>query len=131
MTLEDFQNTRYGPNKPKSSCDCCGIATVPFALVEHADFGGFVCGHCITDKERTLLAENPVANMEEEWNLIKSQRNRILEQYAWTIQRGSPLNTACQKAFETLMKNLHKLTITYATPAEVIWPDIPTLEYGD
>lgn len=124
--IDDLMKKQQGFPMVKPRCPTCEYERHPVELIVTGDT--YLCTHCMADAERAIP---DVVNIEEEWNNVKGKRNLLLEQYSWTVRRGSPLNKACQDAFEALFKKLHKLTVTHATPAAVVWPDIPPLVYGD
>lgn len=62
--------------------------------------------------------------------LAKGQRNKLLEQYSWTVLPHSPLTPANQRQWLTYLKSLHKVLLQPAAQ-KINWPKQPKLEYAD
>ncbi|CAB4131779.1 Phage tail assembly chaperone protein [uncultured Caudovirales phage] len=60
---------------------------------------------------------------------IRQERNTRLDLSLWAVMPGSPLTQACQDEFTEYRKKLHRLTVDFDIPGEVIWPSQPDLVY--
>ncbi len=87
-------------------------------MIEGTD--GFICSHC-------LLVDEPVPD--ELWASAKGQRNVLLEKYSWTLSPASPLTDICKTNFLAYLKQLNALTVDYDSPENLVWPEVPAMEY--
>ena len=112
-----FPSDRTGPD---SICSACGHLFN--ALFMNPDG---ICNSCKAEQLRLDELENEAPIVEEQWNDIKAKRNQILNETLWTIQPDSPLTVECQADFATYRRTLHRLTIDFTDPDDVVWPTIP------
>ena len=97
-----------------------------------------ICGGCYQDFKRLADAAADAAARaavagtwdSDEGSAVKADRNNRIAAWAWATQAGSPLSVACQDECALYVAALHRLTIDFATPADVVWPEEPMLEYA-
>lgn len=142
-TLEAKIIAEEGELPATAPCGICSILTAPFALVcPDEEAGLFICGHCITNQHRAAVLEAEAAALAalevstpwetEHGKWVRAERNRRRDAVAWAINPlTSPLSSVCQAEFVQYVKELHTLTIDYATPAAVVWPVEPALAYPE
>lgn len=120
----------------------CRYVGPAFSFANVADFDAvdraYICGNCYQDLVR--LAEQmgrifaalagPPAWDSEEGAYVRAQRNAKLAAAFWTVQVGSPLTEACQAEWADYIRALHRLTVDYPGPADVVWPAEPELIYA-
>lgn len=93
------------------------------------------CDYCRAEYERAVHAIVTGLNrLSEGWesaagDAVRAERNQRLARDQWTVLRGSPLSEECQAAFAQYFLLLNRLTVDYEKPADVIWPERPTLAY--
>lgn len=135
---------------PKSyPCSRCGRETHPYGLqiksgdqinIETEEVADAVCGHCILDEQRQDNAEAEQAEaeriaQEEPWNTpqaieMKLERNRRIDRAHWAIDPlTSPLSAKTRGLYVAYIKALHRISVEFPTPDDVVWPDEPALEY--
>ena len=128
-TYEDFCIAAGQAVPTAQICTNCERSYPPFGLVKHEEHNDWICGHCVIDTER-IKDLNPVLNVEEFWNHIKSQRNKLLNDYSWTIREDSPLSFECKAKYLLFLRSLHRITIDNSDPTKVCFPEPPIFEYG-
>lgn len=122
-------------------CNCCprtGPATA-FASMSGVtgDHPAFLCWTCASEPHRLALAKQEAEAMAElqPWDTelgthLKVERDRRVNASLWTTASGSPLTTECREAWRTWRTLMHRITLDFATPGEVIWPDEPPLTFS-
>lgn len=63
------------------------------------------------------------------WDEIRTARNALLDAWRWAVQPDSPLAPECQAAVLAFLKTLNRVTIDFASPGDVQWPEAPALSY--
>lgn len=134
LNMEDVLRAAGEEVPATIQCQSCGKIGSP-STMKHVDgdshFGvTYVCAAEFLSFIREPLPSLPDSGWNSELGLyIKSQRNKLLNSTQWTTQRGSPLTEACQDLWVAYHVALNALTITFAEPADVVWPVQPGLEY--
>lgn len=112
------------------ACPGCGSPFDPVAIVKIGK--KWRCGHCkmAEDRAETVARELAADPAQMGWdselgNGVKAERNRLLDQWAWTIRADSPLTADCQAGFLTFLKALNRITSRYAKPHDVVLPTPP------
>lgn len=62
---------------------------------------------------------------------MRARRLALQQQWAWTVAADSPLSTACQAEWLTWLKSLHRWTIDFARPDDVVALAQPQLVYDE
>lgn len=98
----------------------------------------FICTTCASGPHREALAAQSAVEAEacdpwlsEAGLLIKSQRTQKVNETLWTTAAGSPLTAANREQWEAWRAAMHRLTLDFANPGDVEWPEHPALVYGD
>lgn len=122
------------------SCRCGRMLPAPsFVCTDELgpDLPRFVCSTCASDVHRRALAaqEQAEAAQLDPWDTeagraLKVDRDRRVNGSLWTDAPGSPLTSACRAAWTAWRTTLFRLTLDFAGPEEVTWPEEPGLEYG-
>lgn len=63
--------------------------------------------------------------------MLRVKRNRLLDAWGWTVAAHSPLTRQNQTAWMRYLKELHRLLRADPDPANVVWPEMPPLEYAN
>lgn len=130
ITLEEYCLEHSLDIPTQAACSQCTHSKEPFELVSWDDDPEvYVCGHCTMDDHRRSEALAPV-DANEEWNSIRVLRNKKLEDHAWTVAPHSPLSEQSKDNFMQYLRLLHRITVDYSSPSEVIWPALPEYEYS-
>lgn len=61
---------------------------------------------------------------------VRNKRSKMLDDTDWTTGRDSPLSPECQEEWSTYRKALHALLKDKPHPAEIVWPEPPSLVYA-
>lgn len=61
---------------------------------------------------------------------VRAMRNKLLDQYAWTVSAASPLSVLNQLQWKTYLLALHNVTNGLLDPTKVLWPSPPPLLYA-
>ncbi|MDO1559833.1 hypothetical protein Q0812_10385 [Brevundimonas sp. 2R-24] len=134
MNLEDHLLADSLTPEAEYACPLCLRRGPPFMFAAtHEDDRfehDYVCSTCLRDAERAeIAAAEADADAEADWSAVKVERNRRINEALWAVSPGSPLTQECQAAFAAMIGELHRVTIDFYTPADVVWPIIPELAF--
>ncbi len=98
------------------------------------------CTNCTIDLERQAIfeaeqLEKARLEVEEPWNTdegiaLKIERNRRINEAMWAVDENtSPLAEAAKEEWRTYVSQLHRITVDYTCPADVVWPVEPAITY--
>lgn len=107
-------------------CPTCGHQNRHAVEMIKVD-GGYICSTCFLRGLPLPLAEQVTPWESELANYIRVQRDRLLDGWRWAIMPDSPLKPEMQSTILAYMQILHRITIQFATPEDVTWPDPPVL----
>ncbi len=79
-----------------------------------------------TQLVRSKTQQEIDAEIAQQWQTIRSQRDSLLDDTDWTQLPDSPLTEQKKSEFATYRQSLRDITTTYATPSLVVWPTIPS-----
>lgn len=65
------------------------------------------------------------------WDRIRAERNFLLSQSDWTQLADAPLSPEQKQAWAVYRQALRDVPSSFATPEEVVWPDIITVQPND
>jgi hypothetical protein len=98
----------------------------------------FCCAICASEAHRIGLAAQKEAALAQlpPWEtdagtLVKLERDRLINASLWTDAPGSPLTAECQLNWTAWRARMHRLTVDFANPGDVVMPEQPALEYGE
>lgn len=139
-TLQDRLLAAGKPVDVKVPCARCSRICWPVELVDVRDTPDIdeddICTNCLAgyDREQVAKAEAEAAAGVQGWDTdtgaeCRAERNRRLDACLWAVQPGSPLTPECQDEFCEYRKALNRVTVDFGIPADVVWPDQPTLVY--
>lgn len=60
---------------------------------------------------------------------VRFERNQRLDASMWVIIPGTPLTQECQDEFCQYREKLHRVTVDFSKPGDVVWPNQPALIY--
>lgn len=60
------------------------------------------------------------------WDIVRAQRNALLERSDWTQLADSPLTAEQKDAWASYRQELRAVPQTFETPVAVVWPPQPT-----
>jgi hypothetical protein len=120
------------------ACPACGRGCLAFEIVEAIGFDEFAsnaaCGSCLLaaeSKRAAGLALTADLGWAGDLGLsLKAQRDVELDKWAWTIRPDSPLSDACLSAFADYLKAVGAITLDFADPQSVTFPQKPDIEYA-
>lgn len=78
----------------------------------------------------TILVTRPVSDIDRAWADIRLQRDALLNANRWAWSDDSPLSTACRAEWLEWAHAMHRLTISFGHPREVVWPPQPSLTFS-
>jgi hypothetical protein len=134
-TLEEILRDQWKIPEKDYVCPSCELRHPAFAIVEYHE--ALICTQCYSTIEREItdgIAFDQAQNAPRTWDsedgkYIKAQRVGLLDRDRWTIMPDSPLTQECQQQFIAYLKKLHRITIDFAMPDDLVWPERPELEY--
>jgi len=141
MTLED---KLLVDNESTDGVFNCSVVDCTFtgpAFAFHVmDDDAVICSNCLLDENRNLLIETETiekqrVEQEEPWNTelakaVKLERNRLINESIWaTDSATTPLSEDSRAEFCAYIQALHRITIDFACPADVVWPTLPVPQY--
>lgn len=141
LTYEDHLEKNGYVSTGVFSCPACSGPPRPsFAFVKtHRDHEhSFICSTCHTnDISKVRAAEETLQLVAREaadpWDCeggatIRADRSIKIESWLWATDRDtSPLNDAAQERVRVMIRALHRITIDFRCPSDVVWPDEPTI----
>lgn len=121
--LELFPSDKTGGSRVCISC----LGLYPSILM----FDEEVCNSCNQEAIRkdSHACEAPCA--EELWNAVKYDRNKLLDSSMWAVLPDSPLSDQSQIQFKQYRAALHRITVDFTDPSDVVWPQEPALVYKE
>jgi len=138
-TLEDALIEANMSTEGFYECPSCKKMLPAFGLVDVSDITNIphsvACGHCVSNANvETLRAQALLAPADTSWNSeqglsLKSERNRLLDRFAWTIRPDSRLTIACLEEWVIWFNALNEMTINCPEPAQWSFPPTPTCVY--
>lgn len=126
-TLADDLSERGIPKPMAAPCAECGTLISPDCLARVDD--KYCCGHCLSAAEYVALSLSDTWESDCGYE-ARQRRNRLLEEWRWTVTPDSPLNASSRDAFMNYLRALHRLTIDFDRPSAVVWPDPPQPTYA-
>ena len=122
------------------SCAGCGKKLPAFAIVPDDSGEKGFCACCIIDAHREITAQTERADAEARavanpWDSplgehVRAERNLRIDRWRWAIDPGcSPLSVECQEEVRGMIRTLHRITLDFNSPEDVVWPDEPVLNY--
>lgn len=136
-TYQDYLLERGMEDVEKFICPDCLTPHPAFAIVEVTP-GNWQCSQCYLteyDAARRAAEEARLAALPpwetEEANTIRAVRVRLLDKWRWGVMPDSPLIDSAKDKVMVYLKALNSITIRYASPADVVWPDEPTIDGSD
>lgn len=145
-TFKDWLEARDLPTDEDYSCVRCNGVYPTFAFVEVYDEGGnwdgtFQCSNChIADaaiaQAAAAQAEREAREAADPWDCeagrqVRQQRNIRLEMVKWALDPlTSPLAPDSIAEYQEYVKKLHRLTVDFPSPADVVWPVEPEPRYS-
>lgn len=119
----------------------CGREAPPEGFVDMTTVGDlseprFRCHACASGPHRTALAVQTADEIAalpawetEAATAVKIKRDHMINTTLWTTAEGSPLTPACRQAWCDWRAAMHRITLDFPSPADVVWPTEPALEY--
>lgn len=111
-------------------CGGCGRVRPYFALALDEARQLLICGDCRTNDRIAVPLIVVDAWDSERGNDVRARRDQLLNRCMWTVLPGSPLSTACKSAWAEYRAALNRVSIDFACPSAVIWPEPPSLEFA-
>ncbi len=72
-----------------------------------------------------VVFEVPGPSIEQQWDVIRSERNRLLMECDWTQLSDNGLAEELKLAWVNYRQLLRDITTTFENPADVTWPNKP------
>lgn len=131
---------------PGYDCPRCGTSSPAWAMSAPPGLGAEIddiyCTNCAIDLERVAQAvldqaERARLAVEEPWNTdlgveTRMERNRRIDAARWAVDPlTSPLSTECQSKWLSYIHCLNRISVDHETPASVVWPSPPSIEYPE
>lgn len=137
-TVEDAILSAGGIMPPAIVCPSCGRAGPPSTFKDVRADARFafplICAREYLERERddaeVARLAAPATWDSERGNDVRAERNRRLDASVWTVLPGSPLTAECQAAWAEYRLALNALTVTFASPVDVIFPVEPRITFS-
>lgn len=121
-------------------CPTCARSGPAAGFVSTAGLPGdqppFVCHTCASgpfrDAQAAALEAERAALAAWETDAAMAcrlERDRLINASLWTTAEGSPLSPACREAWAVWRSAMFRITLDYAGPDSVVWPEAPPLSY--
>lgn len=130
----NISNFNVIPEENLHDLSSYGYSGYKFYPVIEEDYPSNIKFYNVSDPTYSIDETNKVVNMswpttqktpEEAWQIVRSDRNRLLFKSDWTQIGDSPLNEEQKNAYRIYRQALRDITIQN-NPFDIIWPNIPT-----